>query len=143
MWQGRGRAASGTQARALLAQGACRAAKRRLQCARFQPGGLAEGSLQPRSLRGRATGAKCALAGVKRSARPCPASLAQRPKPLPCRPLAEACPCAVEPPAPCPLMGWLIQHRLSLPLCRSRAKRGEAFLSLLGLLILGGSIDTS
>ena len=127
MWQGRGQAASGTDAQALLPQGARQAGKRRPQCARFRPKGAGEGSLRTSGLRRRATGGKCACAEVKRSACPCPASLPQRTKPLPCRPLVQADQSAEKPPAWCSRLGWLLCYRLSFTHSRSRAKRGEVF----------------
>ena len=138
MWQGRGQAASGTDAQALLPQRARQAGKRRPQCARFRPKGAAEGSLRPSGLRRRATGGKCACAEVERSACPCPASLPQRTKPLPCRPLVQADQSAEKPPAWCSRLGWLLWDKLSSTLSRSRAKRGEAFsYSLWVLFSLG------
>lgn len=143
MWQGRGQAASVTTAQALLPQGASQAGKRRPQCARFRPKGAGEGSLRTSGLRRRATGGKCACAGVERSACPYPASLPQRTKPLPCRPLAQADLCAVESPAWCSRLGWLLWYRLLSTLSRSRAKRGEACLPFLSLVLSWGRHTTS
>lgn len=143
MWQSRGQAASVTTAQALLPQRARQAGARRLQCARFRRKAAAEGSLQPSSLRRRATGGKCACAGVERCACPCSASLAQRPKPLLCRPLVQADQSAVESPAWCSRLGWLLWYRLLSTLSRSRAQRGEAFSYSPWASSLGGSIYTS
>ena len=143
MWQGRGQAASGTDAQALLPQGTRQAGKRRPQCARFRPKGAAEGSLRPSGLRRRATEGKCACAEVERSACPCPASLAQQLRPEPCRPSVQAALCAEKPPAWCSRLGWLLCYRLSFTHSRSRAKRGEAFSYSLWVLFSWGRHITS
>lgn len=143
MWQSGGRAASGTDAQALLPQGARQAGKRRPQCARFRPKGAAEGSLRTSGLRRRATGGKCACAEVKRSARPRSASLAQQLRPEPCRPSVQAALCAEKPPAWCSRLGWLLCYRLLFTHSRSRAKRGEAFSLPSWVSSLGGRHTTS
>lgn len=122
-----GRAASGTSRQALLTERASRAACAGLQCARFRREAAAEGSLQPSRQRERESEGKCACLGEQRSARPNAGSMAKRPKPLPCRPLATDSPCGAQPPASCPPGAEALSFRASYLLCRSRAKRGEGF----------------
>lgn len=134
MCQSGGQAASGTEAQALLPQGARQAGKCRPQCARFRRKAAAEGSLRTNGLRRRTTGGKCACAAVERSACPRFGSLAKQLRPLPCRSLVQADLCAVESPAWCSRLGWLVGYRLLSTHSRSRAKRGEASLPLLVFL---------